>query len=310
VTTRSSNVAAYAGAKPGTTPITAVEAERLRRTVPDDPIRLPPGHLACEGCGVASAGPVVESIPMGAGGRIAANYTRCAECQRLSEQATDRRVLNVLYALAVVGVPVPEDPTPLVPWMQTVGGAVPWLDPEAPSRDLCSPYPWAHVSLSQRAQIKEAYLLAMRSRIRVGAPALAIRPPWGGACLFCGVGSLPMAPIEVVRRGGRESAAHAIWRRVLAQPPSFGGHGPGLWEGFACPPCSDALDSVGSVGVRARARAFEQYVREHRPEEAARVRSMLDTYDQISLPGWAALSTRSPNPEPWAHIAVPPPEGS
>jgi hypothetical protein len=60
--------------------------------------------------------------------------------------------------------------------------------------------------------------------------------------------------------------------------------------------------------VRARARAFEQYVREHRPEEAGRVRSLLDFNDQIILPGWAALGTRSPNPEPWSHIAVPEPE--
>ncbi|WP_166389603.1 hypothetical protein [Nocardioides ochotonae] len=289
------------------------ETERLRATVPDDPIRLPPGHLACEGCGVADVGPVVESVPMG---RLAAHYTRCADCQRLHDRASTladglafRRTLDTLYALAVVGIEPPEDPSPLVPWMHIVGSSVPWLDPEAPGGDLCSPHPWAHVRLSQRAQIKEAYLLAMRSRVHTSTPALRLPPPWGGACLFCGVGSLPMAPIAVVRRGGREGAAHAIWRRVLTQPTSLGGHGPDLVDGFLCPSCSDALDTSGrGVGVGARARAFEQHVRRTRPEEADRVRSLLDQYDSIILPGWGALATSSPNSEPWAHIVVPPPE--
>ena len=33
--------------------MTEEEAEQLRSQVPDDPIRLPADHLACEGCGVA-----------------------------------------------------------------------------------------------------------------------------------------------------------------------------------------------------------------------------------------------------------------
>lgn len=37
---------------------------------------------------------------------------------------------------------------------------------------------------------------------------------------------------------------------------------------------------------------------------------MLDQYDQIVLSGWDALGTSSPNPEPWAHIVVPPPPES
>lgn len=285
------------------------DIEHLRAQHPDDPLKLPADHLACEGCGVAWAGPVLDSMPLDASGRLVAQYTRCPDCQRLHASAGDRRTLNVLYALAVIGVPAPKDPTALVPWLQHVGCAVPWADPQAPSRDLCSPHPWAHVSLGKRARIREAYLLAIRSRVRTGAPALRLPPPWGQACQFCGVGSVLMAPLEVVRRGGRESAMHAIWRRVLAQPTSFGGHGPDFVDGFLCPPCSDAADAAGAVGVRARSRAFEHYVRDNRTTvEAERVRSMLDHYDQIKLPGWGALGTRTPNPEPWAHIVVPLPE--
>lgn len=306
-----STVSKYIGPKPGTTPLTDEEAARLRLRMPDDPIKLPPGHLACEGCGVASAGPVVDSLPLGPTGRFMAQYTRCQDCQRLDAKASDRRTLTVLYALAVIGVPAPEDPTPLVPWMQTVGSAVTWLDPSVPSSELCSPHPWAHVTLSQRAQIKEAYLLAMRNRVHLSAPAISLAPPWGTACVFCGVGSLPMAPIEVARRGGREHAAEAVWRRVTVQPTSLGLTGPNMLTGYLCPPCSNAADACGAVGVRARARAFEQYVRAHRSEkEADRVRSMLDHFDQISLPGWAALRVPDPNPAPWSHIVVPPPEES
>lgn len=294
------------------------ETARLRRQVPDDPIRLARGHLACEGCGVAHAGEVVGSVPVDPAGRIAAHYTRCGECQRIHDQAAAtaladgvdfRRTLNGLYALAVVGHEPQSAVTPLLPWLQVVGSVVSWMDPEAPSLDLCNPYPWAHVSLGQRAQIREAFLLALRSRVRLGASSLYLAPPWGRACLFCGIGALPMAPIEVVRQGGREKAAHAIWRRILTLPTSLGGHGPDLVDGFLCPPCSEAADVTGAIGVRARARAFEQHVRATgTAAEANRVRAILDQYDQISLPGWAALGTSSPNREPWVHIVVPPPE--
>lgn len=293
----------YTGARPGT----GFDIDRTRAQVPDDPIRLPKDMLACEGCGVAVSGPVVDSLPLDVGGKIVAQYARCQDCQRLHDHANgDRRVRTALYALAVIGQPPPEDPLPLVPWMRV---DVSWADPEAPSRDLCNPHPWAHVTMSQRAQIREAYLLAMRSRVRLGAPAMVLPPPWGGACLFCGLGSMSMQPIEVVRRGGRERAAHSIWRRIQTQPTALGGHGPELVDGFVCPPCREALDACGAVGVRARARAFEAYVRTHRGEaEANRVRSILDSYEVITLPGWAALGVSRPNSEPWSHVVVPDPE--
>lgn len=307
---RSSNVATYTGG-----PVREkANIDALRATVPDDPIRLPPGHLACEGCGIAHDGPVVASVPLG---RLAVNYTRCPDCQALHDQASAlaeglayRRTVDTLYALSIVGIAAPKDPAPLVPWMHLVGSAVPWLDPAAPTEGWCSPHPWAHVRLSQRAQIKEAYLLGMRNRVRLSAEPLDLAPPWGGACLFCGVGSLPMAPIEVVRRGGRESAAHKVWRRVLVQPSALGGRGADLVDGFLCPPCAEVADSTGAIGVRARARAFEAHVRRTRPAEAGRVRSFFDDHDQITLPGWAALGTLRPNAEPWAHVVIPDPEDS
>jgi len=303
MTTKSANVTRYEGRAPAA----VFDIDRVRASVPDDPIRLPSGHLACEGCGIATTGPVVDSLPLDLGGKIVAQYTRCEDCQQLDDHAGgDRRVRVALYALAVIGQPAPRDPLPLVPWMRVDTS---WADPQAPSRDLCNPHPWAHVSMSQRAQIREAYLLAMRSRIRMGAPSIPLPPPWGGACLFCGVGSLSLPPIDVVRRGGRERAAHSIWRRIRPQPTALGGRGPDLMDGFVCPPCSEALDATGAVGVRARARAFEQHVRENRSEaEANRVRSILDSYEAIVLPGWAALDISAPNPEPWSHIAVPEPD--
>ncbi|MBD3926482.1 hypothetical protein IEZ26_17795 [Nocardioides cavernae] len=174
-------------------PLTYEDAVRLRTLVPDDPIPLPPGHLACEGCGVAHTGPVVSTIDLG-NGWTPVEFTRCPHCQRLHDRAPDLPTRNVLFALSVIRMEPPEDPTRLVPWMQVAARAVMWLDPEAPNGRLCSPQRWAHVSVGKRAQIKEALLLALRSRAHVGAPLLDVPPPWGRACLFCGVGSVPLAP--------------------------------------------------------------------------------------------------------------------
>lgn len=302
-------VAKYVGMPPQAGPLTDEGIDRVRSQHPDDPIKLPTGHLACEGCGVAANDEVVVSLPVG-GGKFTVHYGRCQDCQRLHDRAGGNfRVKTVLYALAVIGQPAPADPLPLVPWMQTVGNVVSWADPDAPTPEWCSPHPWAHVSLRQRAQIREAYLLAMRHRVRLGASPMQLPPPWGGACLSCGVGTLSMTPIEVVRGGGRERAAHSIWRHIQIPPTALGGHGPDLVDGFLCPPCADAVDKTGGVGVRARARAFEQYAREHRSEaEARRVASILNQCDNLVLPGWAALGATAPNSEPWAHIAVPLPE--
>jgi hypothetical protein len=280
-----------------------VDADRLRTQVPDDPIKLPSGHLACEGCGVASAGPAILSVPLGPASRFSAEFTRCPDCQRLDGLAGDERTRNVLYALAVVGQAAPEDPAPLIPWLHSVSSRVAWLDPDAPTRDWCNPYPWAHVGIGQRAAIKEALLLAMRSRVRLGAPPLALPPPWGIACLFCGVGSVPMPPLEVARRGGRENAARTVWRSVVAQPKAFGGHGSDMVDGFVCPPCSEALDGAGSVN-RACARAFEEHARSNGIRVPSGLYDLYADGHPVVVPGWASLGTRTPNVEPWAHVVI------
>jgi len=291
----------YVGPEPGK--VTDKDAERVRRSVPDDPIKVK-NSRACEGCGVQVKGPSVLAVPVGAGGRLVVEYGRCPDCQRLHDLAAgDETTRHVLYALAVIGIEPPDDPSPLLPWMHALSSRVAWLVPESPQREWVNPYPWAHVSLGHRAKIREAYLLAIRDRIRTSAPALHLPPPWSVACLFCGIGTVPMAPLEVARRGGRENAAHKVWRGVIAQPKAFGGRGPDMIDGFVCPPCSEALDSVGSVN-RGCARAFERYAQ----SKGIRVPSDLGDYyangHPVVIPGWASLGTTRPNTEPWAHIVV------
>lgn len=296
---RSDTPTKYVGPEPR-----SFDAEAVRRTVPDIPIKTPAGHLPCEGCGVAHDGPAILSLPVRPDGRFSAEFTRCPDCERLNDLAMgDERTRNSLYALAAVNVPAPKDPTPLVPWMQAIASRVSWLNPENPIRGWCNPYPWAHVSLGYRRQIKEAYLLAMRSRIGLKAAPLDLPPPWGGACLFCGIASVPMAPLEVARRGGRERAAQTIWQGVTAQAKAFGATGPDLIDGFVCPTCSEVGSREASVS-RACAKAFE----EHAQRNGLRVPTdLFDLYvdgHPVTVPGWASLGKITPNAEPWQHITL------
>ncbi|KAB2806927.1 hypothetical protein F9L07_28235 [Pimelobacter simplex] len=307
---RSDTPTKYVGPEPG-----KLDADALRRTVPDDPIKLPKGLLACEGCGIAHDGPAILAIPrsrtyVNAKGEAVEKpiapleYTRCPDCTRLNDVAGgDERTRNSLYALAVVQVPAPEDPTPLVQWMGTIGGLVSWLNPGEPSAEHCNPYPWAHVSLGHRRKIKEAYLLAMRSRIDIKAAPLDLPPPWGGACLFCGIGTVPMAPLEVARRGGREYAAQMIWQGVTAQAKAFGAKGREILDGFVCPTCAEVGNREVSVS-RACAKAFEEHAQRNGIRVPTDLFNLYENGHPVVVPGWASLGRITPNAEPWQHVTL------
>lgn len=81
------------------------EAERLRSRVPDNPIPLPMGHLACDACGVAVPVDVFAEVIEPKKARRSP-YIQCPDClalhQRAVELAGEHPFLNSRLGAAVV----------------------------------------------------------------------------------------------------------------------------------------------------------------------------------------------------------------
>lgn len=287
--------------------------------------------------------PVYEARPDGRVGRhiATASLTRCADCRALRDRAralldahpsvrarlgniADERTEAALCGLALLRVPLPESATEadlsaLLRHLARPGAAVRWESGARPGKSAHRP--WSHVRESARADLRAAYATLLRYRLSAGSPDLSLTPPtvrfWEpdvpvpGGCLLCGVGAVTVTAAQVARLGGREAAQRAAWRPLSAPPVSIGGpRAPVRLAGHACPPCSEALASVGAVGPT----ALERALAEHLPDAAAqRLRAALaQTVGTVpGLVGWGALvyaarrrgtAPPRPNAEPWGHL--------
>lgn len=287
--------------------------------------------------------PVYAARPDGRVGRHIATtaLTRCADCRSLRDRAralldghpsvrarlgniADERAEVALCGLALLGLPLPEsvteaDLSALLRHLARPGAAVRWENGARPG--MSAPRPWSHVRESARADLRAAYATLLRERLTAGSPDVILTPPtvryWEpdvpapGGCLLCGVRAVTVTAAQVARLGGREAAQRAAWRPLAAAPGSLGGpRAPVSVAGHVCPPCSEALASVGAVGPT----ALERALAEHLPEPAAaRLRAALaQTVGTVpGLLGWGALvyaarrdkrPTPEPNREPWGHL--------
>lgn len=136
-----------------TTPLIDTEAQRLRSLVPDNPVRLPPDHLACEACGIA----VAVSLPPEPLPRVPVpgdlvypkleQFARCPSCQyvhsvadayveahpalaaRIGPQIARERVESVLFGLAILGQQTSTDLGLLLLRLQPAAHAVRFANP-------------------------------------------------------------------------------------------------------------------------------------------------------------------------------------
>ncbi len=170
-----------------------------------------------------------------------------------------------------------------------------------------NPYPFAHVSLVDRGRLRSAYAGMLAEKIATSAPDVRLPPPTGEACLLCGVGGVVMPAGQVARLGGRGRAQREVWRELTAPSDALGGRpSPDPIVGQACPPCYDALDSVGSVGPSALERALVEHLRASgRTNEAVKVEAAISGGGLVGLVGWA-VTEWEPNGEPWGHLRFSP----
>jgi hypothetical protein len=79
-----------------------------------------------------------------------------------------------------------------------------------------------------------------------------------GGCLMFGVDSVRMAAAQVVRLGGRSAAEREVWRPITVDPAAHRERmSPDRLSGWLCPPCADAVETVGAIGQTAMHRALE-----------------------------------------------------
>lgn len=310
----------------GTPTMTEAQVDALRATVPDNPVRLPEGWLACEGCGVAVPHAETTSTatpwPATENSRVMpapVPFGRCPACQslhdaadayveahpllarRVGPQLAREHIERALFALAILRQPTPEDIGFLLPRMLAAGSCVRFANPLTLTRGLCSPRPWAHVTVGQRAALRRAYAEVLRDRLALNEPPVALPCPTRG-CLLCGVVAVSRSAIEVARRGGREASVAAVWRPMTVPPVALGGQGPQPVRGHVCPACDDAIQTVGAIGLSARGRALVAHIRPTLGDSKAdRLRSMLADEFPPTLPGWGALRL-PPNRQPWSHL--------
>lgn len=293
------------------------QTERFRSQVPDDPIPLPVGHLACEVCGVAVPVDVFAEVIEPKKARRAP-YSRCTDCRAMQHQAAEfahahpslssrlgmpvaiDRIEWTLWSLAVIGQSMRTEDVPLMlTRLYTLGQKLGFRGPT--ERRVCSPHAWAHVGLSERAALRAAFGAALRDRLALRAEPVVIDCP-SAACLMCGIAKITRSAIEVSRRGSVGATRLATWRTVMVDRTSLGGSpSPERVEGHVCPDCTEAVDGVGGVGWRARARAVVSYVHRSSSTKANRLQSMVDGDFPPALPAWAVVA-QSPNAKPWGHL--------
>lgn len=181
---------------------------------------------------------------------------------------------------------------------------------------------WGHLDEADRARLREGMVRVLAERVARQAPPVALTPPQlrpdevgtGGprscvtdGCFYCGLVSVTMSALDVMRRGGQEDAARAVWSLRRITPSTVGGAGSGSQVTcWLCPTCSRAADDVGSASsARALTGALAGWLGRSRLTLAG------DEVLVAGLQAWGALVAQAqqtgrpgpgPNEGPWAHL--------
>jgi hypothetical protein len=245
------------------------------------------------------------------------------------------RLGAALDALAALGRPMPERDSLTSSEVVTLsrnltgpGVALQWVTRFSPvvapgaEVDTCAAYPWSHVDEDQRSTARTGYAAALAEHVAAQTgPVELAPPPVAGAtaqtvtapgCLLCGVGTVIVPARQVVALGGRAAAAAEVWRPRTVTAGALGGRRRARAEvrGHVCPPCSDALDTVGALGVTAMERALRLHLTAVGRNAAAR---NVNEGETLGLVGFSELvhyasvtgqHAPAANDAPWDHVKI------
>lgn len=100
---------------------------------------------------------------------------------RIGPELAVERVESMLFGLAILGRQG-SDLGVLLPRLHPAAHGVRFGNPLSLTWGLCSPYPWAHISLRKGAQLRWAYGAALRDRLALESHPWRSTAPRAGAC--------------------------------------------------------------------------------------------------------------------------------
>jgi hypothetical protein len=194
---------------------------------------------------------------------------------------------------------------------------VPTMLPDADPR-TCTRYPFAHVKIGQRAELRAAYAALLKERVARHAPPVKVPPPpvtdraassgplllIEDGCLFCGIATQVVSAVEVAQEG-HQNVASRVWVPRRIGSTQLGLPSPATLSGFLCQVCNEAVEHVHSIGPTALERALVTVLA---PEKLG---TLGWGNTRVSgLVGWGALFVRArqqqpdpePNARPWRHL--------
>lgn len=181
----------------------------------DDPVPVPDGLMACQGCGVAVPRPAspaqVVRVPVvkaysPAGrphGEALVALGMCPKCgdrahaavalaaahpalvAALGQHRAVEAAEGILTALDILGVKAPTNDISdkrlgiLVRNLSTVGLGIRWRTHIAAAHlaDAANPHPWAHVRATDRMRLRSAYAAALAERVLLTSGPVKVSPP-------------------------------------------------------------------------------------------------------------------------------------
>ncbi|HTL42214.1 MAG TPA: hypothetical protein VL294_12150 [Pseudolysinimonas sp.] len=145
--------------------------------------------------------------------------------------------------------------------------------------------PWSHVTDEQTQALRDAYAPLLWDHL--GLPRTVKIPDDGlPGCLYCGV----------QRAEASAGSGEEVWGELRrAQPKAVGGaFAPTSKEGYLCPPCNEAVESIGMIGPRSLALALMNFLQVSAP---------VADFWLPGLQAWCVLPEGTkPNADPWGHI--------
>lgn len=266
-------------------------------------VQLPPGHISCNVCGVATPGRA-RSATLADGHPAYISHDApealCDSCAvtraeanaivrsrpRLSARygsLVNQRVESLLHVYKILGIAEDGEDggsrhkadleTALVAYTEVLN-LVHWLTPDRKAArydyrngtGLCASEPFAFLTDEQRTAIKEARREEIARRLAEFVDDTEIGCP-SGRCLMCGTSEPVRASVrKVMQHGGYSAAQRALWPRVVTDANALG-------NPKGCPratlveghlcPACSAALGSGAVGPTARGKAVLAYVRTH-----------------------------------------------